>query len=242
MAPSSKIAKVDLRRSRITIVAAVLVAASGSAVALGETGDHGHAGSPPGMKLATAPRHGRQPKISQRLDQAFSVLHRSGLSAHNTSILPGLQGLSAIPDNLDVADAVVIPATYPVVIVPGETGVCLLNGPLGMTAAEAGAAGQLGGTCSSVANAEKYGLAETTESASGGPMVVGIAPNGNTSVTVTSSNDTTQRTPVTNNVYEIIGGTPATIRLKSASGASVTRSVAPISHPPASSPTGASTP
>jgi hypothetical protein len=127
---------------------------------------------------------------------------------------------------------------YPVVVEPGETEICVLNGPEGMTAASAHAAGELGGVCGTIADAETRGLADSTEAASGAPVVIGLVPNGNTSVSVTNTNGTTEDLPVTNNVYEITSGTPTSVTMKDATGATVTRHIAVPTHPPASAPAG----
>lgn len=146
--------------------------------------------------------------------------------------------LSAIA-GLDPSGADVINDMYPVVIVPGEASTCLLNGPAGMTAAEASAAGLLGGVCGTNTGIEERGLAVTTESPSGAPIVVGLAPRGNTDVDVTNADGTTETVPVIDNVYEITGGgQPTTVTLHSASGAVTLRHVAKLLRPPASAPAG----
>ncbi len=151
------------------------------------------------------------------------------------------EALSAIP-GLDPSAAVVVNDTYPVVIVPGETSTCVISGPTGMSAAAAAAAGRLGGVCGSISGAEERGLAVTTESASGAPVVVGLAPKGNASVTVTNADGTTESVPVTNNVYEITSGNPSTVNLKETSGKVTTRHLPALSRPPASAPAGSATP
>lgn len=114
-----------------------------------------------------------------------------------TSPLAALAGtLSAIPGGLDTSAATVTGAAYPVVVIPGETSMCLLNGPAGISATAAAEAGLLGGVCGSRSAAEKDGFAETTESASGAPVVIGLPPVGNTTITVTSTNGTSKTVPV----------------------------------------------
>jgi hypothetical protein len=52
--------------------------------------------------------------------------------------------------------------------------------------------------------------------------VVGFAPDGNTTVTVADADGSTRQIPVTGNVYKVVGGNPASITLRDASGAMTT--------------------
>ena len=90
--------------------------------------------------------------------------------------------------------------------------------------------------CGTISSVEQRGIAETTESASGSPVVLGLVPNGNNSVEVTNANGTKETAPVTNNVYEITSGDPVSATLKNASGATTTRRLPVLSNPAPSAP------
>jgi hypothetical protein len=154
----------------------------------------------------------------------------------NAQSLPAaaVRSLSVMP-GLDPSAAVFIGGTYPVWVVPGSTAVCLIDAAMGTPSV-------LGGVCGTTSAAEERGLAVTTENASGTPIVLGLAPRGNTSVKVTNSNGTTENVPVTSGVYEITGGSPSTASLKEASGKETTRHLPELSRPPASAPAGSPTP
>jgi hypothetical protein len=176
------------------------------------------------------------PAVSPRLSQIFTVLRGSNLGAHSAAVgassqpLPSsvLQGMSGSPRGLEPTKAVFAGGTYPTWVVPGTTEVCLVVGAIGTR-------GVPGSMCDTVARAEA-GLALMTESDTGSPIVLGLAPNGNTSVTVTNADHTTKSIPVTSNVYEIVGGKPSTVTLKDASGASTSQPVAISPPPPPSAP------
>ncbi len=124
------------------------------------------------------------------------------------------------------ADAGACPAW----IVPGSEQVCLVHALNG---------GGTGGICGTSAAIEQRGIAGTGESPSGSPVVLGLVPNGNTSVDVTNTDGSKETVPVTNNVYEITTGDPVSATLKNASGALTTRHLPVISAPPpAATPTG----
>jgi hypothetical protein len=48
--------------------------------------------------------------------------------------------------------------------------------------------------------------------------LVGLAPDGNTAVTVTDTDGSNRQVPVTNNVYVVTGGHPSSVTLRDASG------------------------
>lgn len=167
---------------------------------------------------------------SARLPEMFNVLdHRT--SAHRASAavtwsLPQsvANAMTSTHPELDPAAAVFAGGTYPTWVVPGTNEVCLIDGP---TTPE----GFYGGVCGSIAAAE-HGIAVTTENANGEPVVIGLVPNGNTSVTVGNADGTVERLPVRDNVYESLGGDPSTVKLTEASGTHSTRHVASLSRHP----------
>jgi hypothetical protein len=169
--------------------------------------------------------------VSARLGRTFGVLRRHDLTAHSASANASAQPLPVATEQginhfqgMDPSAAVFAGGTYPTWVVPGSSDVCLV---LGATAPDR----YPGGVCGSISGAERRGLAVTTENAAGAPIVVGLAPNGNSAVEVTNTNGTTESVPVTNNVYEITSGNPTTVSLKDASGTPTTRHVAVLSSP-----------
>lgn len=172
-------------------------------------------------------------RVSPRLYRAFGVLRGHHARARSASTL----GMSDI-GGVDPSAAVTVEGAYVAVVIPGETEVCIENAPTGMTAAAAHAAGLLGGVCGTISAAEARGIAETTQSASGKPVVIGLVPNGNTSVEVTNVDGTTESVPVTDNVYEITTGSPTAVTMRDAAGQVIIRNVAILSHPSATAPAG----
>lgn len=202
----------------LVVAAAILVVATATA-----------ASNHHGVKLRRSATH-----VAPRLGQMFAALHSDSLSAHTAAVgasqplPPNVQaGMSALPGR-DVGSAVFTGGTYPTWVVPGSSEVCLVIGAIGRR-------GVPGGTCAPVADAEA-GLLLMTETDSGQPLVLGLAPNGNASVKVTYADGTKASVPVSNNVYEITSGKPSTVTLTAASGAPITRSVAMSPPPPPSAP------
>jgi hypothetical protein len=141
-------------------------------------------------------------------------------------------GLSQIA-GVDTSAAVFAGGTYPAWVVPGLTETCVIVGAV--------RPGDVpGGVCGSTA-AAIHGLALATENAAGTSVVLGLVPNGNASVKVTNADGTTENVPVTNNVYEVTGGTPSTVSLKEASGKRVTRHLPVLSRPAPSAPAASAT-
>jgi hypothetical protein len=216
------------RRSAIVVSALVVIAAS-VAVTAAMAASSGK---------ALKPHAG-----SARLVHIFNVLQGGKVRGHSASVgaaqpLPAAAGvgLSQMP-GLDPSAAVFAGGTYATWVVPGSTEICLISGPTRPGTSSGG-----GGVCGSIAGAEERGLAVTTESASGAPVVLGLVPNGNPSVTVTNTDGTTETIPVKNNVYEITSGHPSTVSLNEASGNATTRHLPVLSRPPASAPAGSATP
>jgi hypothetical protein len=211
------------RSQRYAIVASALVViVAAAAVATALASSKSHAARP----------HATGHAVSARLDQIFKVLRVRG---HVASVGTGAQALPpAVVEGMshqqgvDPSAAVFAGGTYPTWVVPGSTEVCLIR-----LATRPGDVPD--GVCGSVSAAE-HGLALTSESATGAPVVVGLVPDGNASVGVTDADGTSQNVPVTNNVYEITSGEPSMVSLREASGASVTRHLAIVSPPPPSAP------
>lgn len=180
--------------------------------------------------------------VSARLGQVFKVLSGSTLGAHGAAVSAGSQplpagvaeGMSSSRPGVAPSKAVFAGGVYPTWVVPGSAEVCLVAGTIGPRSVPSS-------VCGPIAKAEA-GLALMTETDAGQPVVLGLAPNGNTSVKVTNADGTTENVPVTNNVYEIASGKPSTVRLKAASGSPRTDSVAISPPPPPTAPAGSATP
>ena len=216
-----------IKRSKHSAVLAsalvVIVAAIAVAAAMASSKD-------PTTKPVAVPRA----RVSVRLDHLFGVLHKK-VRAHSASAateppLPAAieEGVS-LQSTLDPSAAVFAGGAYPTWVIPGSTEICLMA-----NATKSG--GTPGGICGTISSVEQRGIAETTESASGSPVVLGLVPNGNNSVEVTNANGTKETAPVTNNVYEITSGDPVSATLKNASGATTTRRLPVLSNPAPSAP------
>jgi hypothetical protein len=174
----------------------------------------------------------RSPVVSARLRQMFEVLDgtrraRSASVGASYEPLPAAvaQGMSS--QGMDPNAAVFVGGTFPAWVVPGASEVCLVVGTTGPNSVPSA-------DCATIAASES-GLALVTRSA-GQPVVLGLVPNGNTSVQVTNTNGTKESIPVTNNVYEITKGKPSSVTLRGASGASTTEPTAISPAPPATAP------
>lgn len=167
--------------------------------------------------------------VSTRLTGMFKVLDRD-TSAHNASAAVTTQSfpshiaqvMTHTHPGLDPSAAVFAGGADPTWVVPGTTEVCLIYGPM--------PEGGYGGVCDTIA-AAAHGLAVYTEGAGHDPIVIGLVPNGNTSVQVTNADGSKESVPVANNVYEIVGHDPSTVNLMEASGTRTTRHLP--SPPPA---------
>jgi hypothetical protein len=171
-------------------------------------------------------------RVSPRLEHLIGALTRAHRASANAHPLPAAVEEGESPQSTLVTFAAVFTGgAYPTWIVPGSTEVCLDNSALKP-------GGGAGGICGTIAAFEQRGLAGTTESASGSPVVLGLVPDGNTSVGVTNANGTKDTVPVANNVYEITSGDPVSATLKNAAGTTITRHLAVLSTPPPSAPPG----
>lgn len=212
-----------LKRSVILISALALVCAVGVTVAAMAIASH-----------STKHHRLRYHAASARLGRAFSVLDASSVKARSAAVtayrLPEAVA-NVMPQTVagtEPAAAVYAGGSYPTWVVPGASKICLVAGSTGPTS-------NPGSTCAELGWAEQHGLAIVTENSNGTPVVFGLAPNGNTSVDVTETDGSTRTVPVVHNVYEIVGGSPKTVKLKALSGIVWERTVGPMAPPPAES-------
>ena len=214
------------KRSATVLTALVVVAAAVAVAAAAASSRDG------AVRLHSAPSRA----VSGRLGRVFSVLNSSHRAADSTAARTRFHplqagvvvGLGSAHPGVDASQAVFAGGTYPTWVVPGSTEVCLVVGTIGPRSVPSA-------VCAPITRAES-GLALMTETDSGQPLVLGLAPDGNTMVKVTNVDGTTGSVPVSNNVYQITSGKPETVSLKAAGGALTTRSVAMSAPPLASAP------
>jgi len=193
--------------------------------------------------LATAAPHahaGKSP-FSLRLERKFSVLaRRQGPLQQSIAVpsnlitafgdAPGLQRYDPQPAK---ALSVVVSPSFTAWLVPAAQGICLFA----TLPTDAGLPARLDGTyfatCRTTANAtDGHSLSDENVGEPGGVLwqrVWGLAPNGDSDVTVTRSDGTSATVPVTDNVYVAYG--TATARITSVSladaGATATTELGP---------------
>jgi hypothetical protein len=167
-----------------------------------------------------------------RAFRIFGVSHHAHSAAASAQPLPANVAeamshespISSAEVGLDPGGARFVGGTYPAWVVPGTNGVCIVSsGVVGPGVADS--------VCGTTAVADAGRLAKVSATPAGVPVVVGLAPNGNTAVTVDETTGSRREVPVVNNAYEIVGGAPGTVSLRGTSGASTTESVA--ATPPA---------
>lgn len=164
--------------------------------------------------------HARHSAVSFRLRRVFSVFVTHNPTAHSTALGTSEQPLPSAVANIlpqevsgvNPSEAVFAGGTYPTWVVPGSSKVCLVAGATGPHSVPSS-------MCSPISWAEQHGLAIVTEREGRLPVILGLAPDGNSSVQVAEADGATQSVPVVNNVYEIIGGSPKSVTIRGTSGA-----------------------
>jgi hypothetical protein len=189
---------------------------SGPTASTGATSTTGATGaSATGASGASGSTPGIAPLTDNTLAASFAILRQPGPSP--VQLPAGIAQLYRSPEHpnpygIDPDLARYAPAANTWVL-PGSTGVCLIT--YGIVGPGVGS-----GTCASDSTAlagdfvsfqHKYPDSDIA--------LVGLAPDGNTTVTVTDANGTTRQIPVTDNIYVVTGGNPASITLLTASGA-----------------------
>lgn len=228
--------------NRLRLKAAVAVAVIGLIVAVGaESG--ALASSPSASKRAISTKL----TVSPVLYRVFTVLRYHRAHAHGAAVdanaqsLPGFVANDMERTGVDVSAAVFAGGTYPTWVIPGAKNVCLVvDATEGQSVAKD--PGGWGAVCGSVTGATERGIALTTENATGAPIVVGLAPNGNGTVKVTNTDGTAEEQQVVNNVYEVTKDVPRTVSLRGSTGALMTRDVALPTPPPSPAPSGSTNP
>jgi hypothetical protein len=160
-------------------------------------------------------------RVSSKLQRHFRVLRAVPRAADEGTPAPSLApgAAAAIATNgyvqVNVAQARFVPASNGGVwVVPGSDGVCVVQNDSDTTTG-----------CGTTTQADNGDLIQTT-SAGGSPnYVLGLAPDGNSSVTVAFANGSVESVPVTDNVYEAAGAGMTAVTLTTAAGAHVTLSL-----------------
>lgn len=213
-------------KSRLAILgAATLVVMAGAAAAAIASGNNNK------PSQSHKPRLIHRHSVAAKLRQSFAVLRNDRLIARTASASDGAEPLpegvtnaienSANKGGLEPSKAVFTGGADPTWIVPGEREVCLIHAPTKPN-------GNPGGICSPVSSAAEQGIVGSTENASGERLILGLVPDGNTSIQVADASETSSA-PVTNNVYEVTNDDPVTIKLKTASGKVISQQL-PRSH------------
>jgi hypothetical protein len=188
-------------------------AASGSSGATGSTGDAGGSSgigsAPPGIdpalwaSFAVLRQPGPNPEpVPVGLDTGYT----SGSSTYASGAPTNPYGIDPSFDKFAVGADAWVQA--------GSSGICLIAYGLDAGFPNDGVGH---GSCASTATALGGDMFDRI-----GQTYVGLAPDGNTTVTVTDSDGSTRQIPVTGNVYKVAGGDPSSITLRDASGALTT--------------------
>jgi hypothetical protein len=187
-------------------VSAVPGAATGSTGDTGSTGASGSTGSEPS-------------RVDSALMASFAVLRQSLPNpVQLPSDIAGAYTGPAQPANPygvdpNLAEYVASANTW---ILPGSSGVCLIT--IGIVRPGVGS-----GSC----NSDLFALSgdffvDSKKWPTRQIVLVGLAPDGNQTVSVTDADGSTHHVPVTDNLYVVTGGDPSSITLRDASGAPTT--------------------
>jgi len=155
------------------------------------------------------------------LASSFAVLRQTGANPIPlpASIAQGYTGPAQLSDPYGIdpslARYVAAAKTW---ILPGSSGACIQTyrsqgprTPIGT-----------GGGCTATPAVLAGELVIRSTTSAGVITLVGLAPDGNTTVTITDTDGTARQIPVTDNVYVATGGHPSTITLNDASGTTTT--------------------
>jgi len=154
---------------------------------------------------------------------AFAVL-RKAASAGGAPLPPSVEAAASNESSKasKIAPELTVEAKvqeqYPVWVATQEGHLCLIkNGVV--------APGMASSSCGTYEEALEGKLISHSTTESGTPVIVGLAPNDNTSVIATEANGSSHTLSVNENVYEIVGKSPQTITLSNASGHTITAAV-----------------
>jgi len=160
------------------------------------------------------------------LIRAFHVLRRSATASSNAeqALPPGVfeaheqNGTDARGMEPDLTREVRVGAKYPTWIVPDGDQLCIVqSGIVG--------AGVDDSVCGSAQSALEGGLIKVSGLQSGGSVVTGLVPDGNAAVRVTEADGAVRSVPVHENLFEIVGGHPASVSLTEAGGNAVSEEI-----------------
>lgn len=165
-------------------------------------------------KARHRPRAAAATSGSMAILNAFSVLRKP--AASGGAPLPPSAESAASDESSQAAKIepeltaeVKVQAQYPVWIASENGQLCLIqSGVVGPGVADS--------ACGSYEEALAGKLIKFSTTPSGTPVIVGLAPNGNTSVQATEASGSSHALSVKENVYEIVGSAPHTITLHDA--------------------------
>lgn len=164
-------------------------------------------------------RAGKRSGIAPSLVAHFSVFRRARSAVKSEALPAGPPAsLSAMPWGLDVANARFVQIGDPVGangvwVVPGSRGLCIIDPTNG------GTCGGLSGPASP--DSGGFRVTSSTETAE---TVTGLAPDGNSTVSVALADGNTMTVPVVNNIYSVTlnGSTATAVTVRDASGNATT--------------------
>jgi len=175
--------------------------------------------------------------VSSVLLKHFKVLRRARVADLTTASVPAIvaEGFTSGPHSStfrpDPADAqeVSVSATASAWIVPAATGLCEYDpAPVSWVEGADGGPGGFAG-CSSVSAVDSGNDVNNEFGPDGQQRVVGLAPDGNSTVTMTATDGLSETVPVIDNVYVAYGTSTApwvSVTLDDAAGARVTVTLA----------------
>ena len=220
------------RKVRPHTVFALLAPAISAAALVGALApgiSNGRASRPPAARVPSGLRdafgifdHARSPKRGSARIAAVTV--------GGQPLPPAAEAVMRNAPGLDIGAAVFTGGKVPTWVVPGASDVCVVLGassPTGVPSAD----------CGPAATVEQYGLRLTTTSADGNSLLVGLAPDGNPSVSIQESSGATRAIAVIDNVFEVEGGEPRSVTMRTPSGQQLTLALGAPSTAPAAAPT-----
>jgi len=173
-----------------------------------------------------APHRARQASAINAMLSAFSVLRKTATSGgaplpSSVSHAVAIEGSQAGKIETELTGEVEVAGQYPVWISPRGGEVCLLQenvvGP--------GIGSSFCATYEQALAGKLIGLSGKYPTHGAESVIVGLAPDSNTSVQATDASGASDTVSVHENVYEIVGQAPQTITLHDANGQTTTQEV-----------------
>ncbi len=178
---------------------------------------------------APASSHARRPyrHPSQALVRSFHIFRKGAAASavNGGRELPAAvaeayahEGTKASELEPELTKSVYVGGHYPTWIAPQGNQLCIIqSGVVGPGVADS--------VCGPAQDALGGKLIKVSSTPSGEHVVVGLAPDGNSAVTLTETNGATRSVPVHENTYESIGGHPSSVTLTEAHGNTITEAI-----------------